>query len=402
MKLVACVRQKNGLKYLPRLIPQLQKIADVVIFLDDHSTDGSYEYLLHVQFTELPKGTFFVIDNEEDFSFNGGRDWNQLYKFAEQFKPDFLFCPDVDELIEEGSEASVRKLAESSGRDILGWSFPFYYLWDDEQHYRDDGPYFNTRVIRLFRYDPTNTPPTRATHSTAVPDSLDRRRIRVADIRMWHFGYMDKAERKAKYDHYKERDKDPLNAGAGSNSYEHMISCNSGLPPQVPSLADWAQAATGEANFLQRKPYRVAIGSPFPTAIDAALDTLPSTNFSNDSIDELRISYLFDGLTPMDSTYYLQHALRTLRPGGRLETIVVDFEAMCDVFAKASTDQKYELAQRLIQTPHRQPFLTAFFEDRLYALLTEIGFEDVQRVPLVEFPARLYMIAYKPGPVKWI
>ena len=147
MIIVSVVRGKNGLKYWPKLLPQLAKIGDITVILDDYSTDGSYEWLCE-RAKEIKN---VLIIRQPDPNYDGGRDWNVIYEFVAQFKPDWIWMCDVDELVEGGCEINVRQLAEKSGLDIAGWSFPFYYLWNDVQHYRDDGEYSNTRVIRFFR-----------------------------------------------------------------------------------------------------------------------------------------------------------------------------------------------------------------------------------------------------------
>ncbi len=397
MKLVAACRQKNGLTYLPRLIPQLRSIADIVVFLDDYSTDGSYEQLV-AQAKLVPD--FYVIRQPEK-TFNGGRDWNVLYDFVKQFQPDWLFCPDVDELIEESSADRVRQLAEQSGQDVLGWSFPFYYLWNDEKHYRNDGMYKNTRVIRLYRYSANYKPPMRATHSTATPDEVDRRLIRIADARMWHFGYMLESDRAAKYNFYTTRDKDPKAVGAGSTNYDHMIQTPNYLV-QVRDLKEWKDPTKPRklGDFLDHAPVRVSIGAFYPAAYECDITELE--RMSNDSVDELRISFLLDSASILESSAWLSRAKEVLRPGGRLEVIAIDYEAVCRAFAEGDNEKKAELLPRLMSTPHRKPFKTLFFESRLHALIESVGFTDVQRITVTQLPFRLTMLGYKSGSDKWV
>lgn len=398
MKIVALCRQKNGIKFLPRLVQQLDKIVDETVFLDDFSTDNSYDFLNNRAW----KNKFHLIRRTpETKSADGGADWNVLYRYVREMKPDWIFCPDVDELIEEGSEQSVRRLCESSGVDTVGWSFPFYYLWNDEKHYRDDGPYFNTRVIRLFRYNSTLTPPTRATHSTCVPDQLDRRRIRVATIRMWHFGYMDPKDRALKYEYYKARDKDPNQAGAGSSNYDHMINEPSTLPT-VPSAADWSfpllSLGPTVGNFLQSRPRRITFGTPFPFTEEMSLDGFDQFFLQ----DEIRLGYVLDGLSTSKCYSVLTDVFQKLRPGGRLDLLATDFHNLCEAFTNAPTQQKFDLRERFILTPLRQAYQTIFFEEVANQMLTKVGFTDIQRISIPEMPVRLHMLAYKPGDPKWI
>lgn len=394
MNIVSCVREKNSQKYLETLLPQLQKISELVVILDDHSDDGTYEWLS--KFVSLNANVHLI--QQPEMTFNGGRDWNVLYKYVEQFNPDWLFCPDADELIEPGYESKLKDLIAESGKDILGWSFPFYYLWNDDKHYRNDGTYRNTRVIRLYRYNKDIRPPERATHSTAVPDNIDRRLVRIAPIRMWHYGYMLAKDRKAKYDFYTERDKDPLAAGAGGSNYNHLLEEKSDLP-EIRSYDEWKSVLKPSSDLLDHAPIRVCLGSYFPDSAEVELSNLSS--IAKGTVDELRISYLLDA-EPLGVVKDILRQLKELiRPGGRIEVVATNFENLCEDFVNADA-MKYELSHRFMQTPYKKPFKTVFFEHLLTSVLKEIGFEDYQIVPIPGFPYRLHGLAFNPGEDKWL
>lgn len=393
MKLVSLVRQKNGKRYFDRLVPQLVRISDAVIFLDDNSTDGSYEELLRLN--KIHK-EFHVI-RRPCGEWSGGLDWNFLFQYVEKFKPDWLFVPDVDELLEESQEDRIRDLASQSGKDILGWSFPFYYLWDDEKHYRDDGPYANTKVIRLIRYDSKLPPPNRPTHATAVSDDMDRRMIRVADIRMWHFGYMKQSDREIKHTFYVSRDKDPEAACSGGKNYDHMIQAPLCLVP-VNSLEEWRSGSV-KGDCLKSRPVRLTIGGFFPLSQEIALDQLDSV--SSNSVDELRISYWFDSMSVSDIKSTLDNISRVLRLGGRIEAIANDYDGMCKDFAEGDHDKKVSLQNRFLYTPHQKSVKICLCSDILGGLMQQHKFENVQAVRLSGYPYRLYMLGYKSGDPKW-
>ena len=400
MKIVSCVRGKNGLKYWPKLLIQLTKIGDITVVLDDYSTDGSYEWLC-VKAKEIPN---VLVIRQPDTNYDGGRDWNVVYEFVSQFKPDWIYMSDTDELIEEGQEDNVRRLAEQSGADIQGWSFPFYYLWNDDQHYRDDGEYYNTRVIRLFRYDPELRPPKRISHSTCLPDALDRRMIRVAPVRMWHYGYMRPEDRIAKHKFYTSRDKDPKAAGAGSANYDHMLQDpDMSTVPMVPTRDVWGisvGAKTG--NFLRQAPVRACIGAFFPSAVRINVEDV--LNYPDDYFDEVRMSYILDGMDVESAKKVLINAQRVLRPGGRLEVVTVDFQTVCKQFAdpQVSKEERFGMKPMFDQTPLLQPVKTMYTYDLLSGMMQDCGYEDWQEIQLKDFPYRLYCICYKRGLPKWV
>ena len=397
MKLISLIRHKNGKRYFPRLISQLKAISDAIVFLDDNSTDGSYEELNRLA---LGNKDFHVI-RRPGGDFSGGKDWNYLYDYVGKLNPDFLYTPDTDELIEEGHEKDVRNLAEESGKDVLGWSFPFYYLWNDEQHYRNDGPYHDTKVIRLIRYLPDYYPPTRATHATAVSDLLDRRMIRLANVRMVHFGYMRPEDRKVKYDFYTSRDQDPESAGSGGRDYSHMINCPLEIPT-IPSYSEWKRLEWKEGlDCLSHCAYRLSVGGFFPGSEEVDLPEVMSSLFDGRVFDEARLSYFLDGMILDKVKETIKRFYSILRPGGRFEAIATNYVNVCRAFADGNHDTQVELQNRFFLTPRKEPLKNLFTEDILSGLMKHFGFENVQSVPVPGLPFRLYMIGYKPGRSQW-
>ena len=400
MIIVSVVRGKNGLKYWPKLLPQLAKIGDITVILDDYSTDGSYEWLCE-RAKEIKN---VLIIRQPDPNYDGGRDWNVIYEFVAQFKPDWIWMCDVDEFVEGGCEINVRQLAEKSGLDIAGWSFPFYYLWNDVQHYRDDGEYSNTRVIRLFRYYSNIRPPKRVSHSTCLPDELDRRIIRVAPVRMWHYGYMLPEDRKAKYQFYTARDKDPKAAGAGSANYDNMLQePDMALLPVVRDLASWSNPSSTRklGDFLNHAPVRAVVGSFFPTAEQMSGEEL--LKYPDNNFDEIRISYVFDGMDLKEAKSILIAVNRVLRPGGRLEVTTIDYQALCKRFAAsdASKEERFEMKTMFEKTPLLQPIKTMYTYELLTTAMQDSGYDDWQQITLKEFPYRLYCICFKKGEPRW-
>ncbi len=215
-KIISLLRVKNGEKYLPRLLTQLGRITDGVIVLDDGSTDST---------KDICESCKFVLEYEyQELPFNGGRDRIRLHKMAEIFEPDWICSLDVDELFEESREGEIRKLLEDSPHNILSWTFPLMYLWNDERHYRIDGEYRNVTAVRIFRYNPKWLPKDIVAHSVASPpEVIASEVIERSSIRIKHFGYMTEEEREVKYNYYSDRDKDPEKVGAGSKTYEHIV-----------------------------------------------------------------------------------------------------------------------------------------------------------------------------------
>jgi len=220
ISVVGCTRVKDGERYMDCWISDMLDLCDILCILDDGSTDKTPEIIQKW----VKKSNRLFIHTQKGLSRDGGRDCRVLHNMAAAFKPDWIFAPDVDEFVDREDFTVFRDLTNVYQDDIQAWTFPFFYLWDQEDQYRMDGDYYKCHVIRLYRFDPSMLPPNRASHAQMCPDELDRRRVRTAPVRMVHYGYMDAAERRVKYDFYTGRDKDPIKAGAGVDNYRHIIS----------------------------------------------------------------------------------------------------------------------------------------------------------------------------------
>jgi len=220
MIIFGLMRIKNVVKYMPRLMDQMSKIVDGVLILDDGSTDGTGEACDASK--DKFKQYFRFFQNKP---YHGGRDWNFLHDQVKQFNPDFIVWLDGDELFEEGKEQDIRKLIESSTPETRAYSFPFFYHWNDEQHYRIDGNYSRVNAVRAYRYNFEWRPRDVIAHSNPVsPEVIGCDVLKNSCVRIHHFGYMDEIDRINKYEFYTKRDPDPLKAGAGSKDYNHIIS----------------------------------------------------------------------------------------------------------------------------------------------------------------------------------
>lgn len=237
MIVVGCTRVKNGERYIERWVMDMAKSCNYLCVLDDGSEDRTVELLVTLA-KSVPN---LFLHRQKGLPRDGGRDCGVLYDMAGALKADWIFAPDVDEFVDPEDIHLVPGLLEAAKEDVLGWTFPFFYFWNDEKHYRVDGDYANCHVIRLFRYDPALRPPVRPTHCQMCPDELDRRFIRTAPLRMVHYGYMDPADRLAKHRFYTERDKDPLKAGAGVTNYDHIVAERGVVIKPYPNREKWTR-----------------------------------------------------------------------------------------------------------------------------------------------------------------
>ncbi len=316
--IVGLLRIKNVEKWIKRLIIQLDKVCDKILILDDGSTDRTFQEIANAIIK--PKR---VRIRKQEIPFHGGRDRIMLHKWAAEFNPTWIVAPDGDELWEEGKEEELKTLLLNTPEYIEAWTFPFFYLWDDENHYRDDGSYHNVTAVRAFRYNKDELPKDSSSHSVALPKVIvERRRIKQADIRMKHFGYMEKGDRIVRYNYYTDRDKDPKKVGAGSGDYKHIIA-EKGVG--LKKWGDWKS----EENKVYISPRNTFGGGYKYYKVGEPLDL---TVYKDKVLTEVIIEDLFDKFNMEEVKMVVSELHRVIKTTGILDIKTThNFEEMKDV-----------------------------------------------------------------------
>lgn len=371
MRVVGCLRVKNGERWVKRWIDDMSRFCDSLCILDDGSTDATPTLLSSA--AKERKNIF--LHTQRGVPRDGGRDCNALYEMAGSLKADWIFAPDADEFIDPEDFSEIKSLVEHAREDVLGWAFPFFYFWDDEKHYRADGDYENCHVIRLFRFDPKLHPPKRASHSQLCPDELDRRRVRVAPARMVHYGYMDLSDRVAKHAYYTQRDQDPIQAGGGVKNYDHIVAEKAVVLKPYPTHKEWHNGTrTGWNIDVRLKRVDENDGPFFPGATDFYTSTMIDEAVVNADLKIGTIPALFS----------------QMRSGGRIDVYSsIDFDAWVKEFSTADEPNKERLSGELDGKP-------LLWENRLYSVLKTVGFHRAERLTV----AGLHVIAFKPDEEK--
>ena len=151
MKIAALIAARNDSLYLRGMLRHLSPYVDVLIGLDDASTEDTY-------------GTF--RDNASRFA--GGAAYWRLYgatrahwrqsdnrysliKAAQAMEVDWALCLDADERMETSFLVQMREIiADCEKKGIPKLRLRLREMWTYD-HYRIDGPWGNKRRISLFK-----------------------------------------------------------------------------------------------------------------------------------------------------------------------------------------------------------------------------------------------------------
>jgi hypothetical protein len=133
----------------------------------------------------------------------------KLWDFTVQNKPEWILAIDGDEVFEKRMTYEAAGLIDQDEFDAV--EFRLFDFWGDRNHYRVDGGWdpWVKKVRMLFKYDPKQTYSwqKRRIHCGRIPFEAGRAlRVYQSDIRVKHFGWIEKKDIEAKFLRYKELD----------------------------------------------------------------------------------------------------------------------------------------------------------------------------------------------------
>ena len=211
VKLVTMILVKNEEnRYLREVLTDLEEYVDEIVILDDCSTDNT---------ASICRSFKKVFGKSLDVSIGQTDEKTAretLYKMTISRNPDWILCPDADEMFENKFKNEVRKMMESS----FNWySFNRYDFWTPDS-YSGISPSCMKSLRKLFRYLPDK--PTyfysAFLHCGSTPIWVfEDNNGQETNIRFKHFGFIRKEDRLARI----QRNKD-----VGSSEYakdlEHL------------------------------------------------------------------------------------------------------------------------------------------------------------------------------------
>jgi len=200
----------NEAKLLPDFINHMSPFCDGMIFLDDGSTDNSYELI------EGEKVLLKIKKQREFFDDINNR--NRLLETAFFFNAEWLLFMDIDERFDP-RYCNLKRLAGQTEFDVF--AFSIIHLWNSVDTYNSSFPGSNQGLVRTCRMFQSkghlqiNTQKT--LHFTPIP-YFTRLKLVNNSILVHHFGHINKDLRKLKYIFYQKEDKQK-----DLENYEYLI-----------------------------------------------------------------------------------------------------------------------------------------------------------------------------------
>jgi glycosyltransferase involved in cell wall biosynthesis len=197
--LAAClVPVRDGERDLPGWLTSVRRFADVVVALDDGSTDRTAELL------EADPLVKVVLRNSRRGSYAGwddGENRRRLLEAAADLEPEWVVFLDVDERLDAGDAWALRGFLETDAIPGCAYGFQHFRMWGRSQC--DPEP---TYVWRAFAWSPGLELPKERLHFDPVPVSIPREAWVPTTIRVRHLAAADDARRLARLRKYAEAD----------------------------------------------------------------------------------------------------------------------------------------------------------------------------------------------------
>ena len=207
-KVVVVMQVKNGERFIRPTLERLSRLFPLILVLDDGSTDGTERI-----YREFSK----VKSRKQNLPFSEARNKNLLLRWAKEEGADWIWMSDVDEIAEDRLDRELRRLVNPENPEILGYIFPFYHFWREDQ-FRTDGLWGDFKQVRLFKNLPNQEilPFPGSTLASSTP-FIASSNLEFSPIRVKHYGNCDPEIRKRKYEYWTKKDVSSVTAAALGN-----------------------------------------------------------------------------------------------------------------------------------------------------------------------------------------
>ncbi|WP_306524135.1 glycosyltransferase [Dokdonella sp.] len=253
-KIVAMLRIKNESEWIAEVLASIERIADEIVILDDHSTDDTVRICRTFR-------KVVALHEQCDRDVDEVRDKNILLAMALERDPDWILAMDGDEVLEESAAKRIRDGIRSAPPQVATFAFEWLYFWNDREHYRVDGKYhslWHPRLLRMAGQDRQklafrNTGHGGNFHCGSLPANVVGLSSRL-DVKVKHYGYLHRIHRERKLEFYRQHDPE----AAAQGYYDHLVD-ETGMQLLVwkerpfspaPSVADYFKNARPEVARL--------------------------------------------------------------------------------------------------------------------------------------------------------
>ena len=218
---------RNGEEDLPGWFEAVRGLADVVLALDDGSTDGTRGLLRE---ESLVRSIVAGPPRPTSAGWDDARNRQKLLEAADEVRPRWVLFLDADERIDPDDAAALRAFLDSDEADRgAAYAFLVHRMTGPEAFDRAD-----LWVHRLFAWRPGLLLPERRLHLVPVPVSIPAGRWRQTSVRIRHLASLTPARRAARHQKYVEADPDHL----FQDQYEDLLEPPGPPRPWVPRPPD--------------------------------------------------------------------------------------------------------------------------------------------------------------------
>ncbi len=192
---------RNGAHHLDDWLASVARFADVVVALDDGSTDDTRARL------EASPLVARVLTNPVRPAYRGWDDAanrSRLLAAADELEPAWIMFLDADERLAPDDAAASRIFVEHEADPDDGYLFRIHRMIDDLAHYDRA----RLSVGRLFAHRPGLRLPTARLHAPYLPTTIPRSRWRRTTLRIQHLAGLTEEDRRARVAKYREADPD--------------------------------------------------------------------------------------------------------------------------------------------------------------------------------------------------
>jgi glycosyltransferase involved in cell wall biosynthesis len=246
---VCLLPARNAAHYLPAWFESVGRFADVVVALDDGSTDETRAFLeAHPLVSRL-----LVNPRRESYAgWDDSANRNRLLAAASDLCPRWIMQLDADERMSGDDADALRRFLEDEADPSCAYLFRVFRMVDDLEHYDNERLW----VGRLFAYEAGQCFPTERLHFVALPTSIPSSRWRRTTFRIQHLAGLTDERRRQRFEKYREVDAEHV----FQRTYTHLLK-----PP-------------GEVRqWYPRSPYLGALAhQPKPDAIEPVHEPLLS------------------------------------------------------------------------------------------------------------------------------